>query len=244
MIEKIEGIVIGVVKHSDRHNVVTLYTRTRGRVSFLSSASKGKVGKMRSARIMPLAYIAADVKFSGSRDLQMLPAVAPVRVWHTLYFSPVKSSLVFFLAEFLNNLLRNYPTDEQLWLFIRDSICFLDETDERKLANFHIAFLVRMLPFLGINPPVDSYKKGDYFNMEKADFLASPIIRNSPNLLLPAEAAFLPLLERISLANHHRFRFDSETRARILNLLLRYYSLHLSLPPKLKTLPILNTLFS
>ena len=243
MIEKIEGFVIDVIKHSDRHNVVTLYTRLRGRMSFLSPVSKGKTGRMKNSRIMPLSYISAEVRLKGNKTLQLLPAVAPVVVWRSLYFSPVKSSLVFFMSEFLNNLLRNYPADTALWDYIRESLMFLDEADDLKLANFHIAFLVRMLPFVGITPPISGYSPGSYFNMEKADFILNPISRNSSNLLTQADTSFLPRLYRISFINQHRFRFTSATRSRILSLLLRYYSLHLPMPSSLKSLEILHTLF-
>ena len=243
MIEKIEGIVLDIVKHSDRHNVVTLYTRSRGRMAFLSTASKGKVGKMKNSRIMPLACISADINLKGNRDLHLLPSVAPICVWRTLYFDPVKSSLVFFLSEFLNNLLRHSQADTNLWDFIRDSLFRLDETPSDKLANFHIAFLVRLLPLVGINPPVSDYRNGDFFNMEKAEFISNPISRNAPNLLNQYDSSTLPVLSRINFENNHLFRFSRQNRQRTLSLLLRYYSLHLPVSSNLKTLEILHSLF-
>lgn len=243
MIEKIEGIVIDIIKHSERYNVVTLYTRSRGRVAFLSPVPKSKASRLKNARILPLACIRADVNFKGHRELQLLPSVAPLNVWHSLYFSPVKSSLVFFLSEFLNNLLRYSPPDASLWDFLRASLAFLDEADDSKIANFHIAFLIRLLPFVGINPPVHNFRPGAVFDLEKADFLENPVF-NRKNRLSPSDSAFLPLLDRINFRNQHLFRIDGSSRARILNLLLNYYSLHLPMPPTLKTLDILHTIFS
>ncbi|MCH5214888.1 MAG: recombination protein O N-terminal domain-containing protein, partial [Muribaculaceae bacterium] len=49
MIERLEGIVTDLVKHNDTHNVVTLFTRTRGRMAFLVPVGKSKSGKMRNA---------------------------------------------------------------------------------------------------------------------------------------------------------------------------------------------------
>ncbi|MDE6682692.1 MAG: recombination protein O N-terminal domain-containing protein, partial [Muribaculaceae bacterium] len=50
-IERVTGIVTDIVRHNDRHNIVTLFRRSRGRVSFLSPAGSGKAGRARNARL-------------------------------------------------------------------------------------------------------------------------------------------------------------------------------------------------
>ena len=76
-IEKIRGIVIDVIKHNDRHNVVTLFTRDRGRIAFLSPVGSGKSARMRNARLLPLSVIETDVNMRQNRELQLLGAVTP-----------------------------------------------------------------------------------------------------------------------------------------------------------------------
>ena len=124
-IERVTGLVIDTIRHSDRHNVVTLYTRERGRMSFLSNVGTGKAARMRNVRLRLLAVVTTDVDMRGNRDLQRLGAVMPVVLWHDLYFNPVKSSIVMFLSEFLNTFLRQSDADAAMWDFIVRSLSLI-----------------------------------------------------------------------------------------------------------------------
>ena len=115
MTEKITAFVLDVTRHNDRHNVVTLYSRTRGRISFLSPCGSGKSGKLRQARLLPLAVIDADINFRQTSELQKLGAFSLHHVWSDIYFHPVKRLVALFLSEFLNRLLRASMPDEGLY---------------------------------------------------------------------------------------------------------------------------------
>ena len=122
MTEKITAFVLDVTRHNDRHNVVTLYSRTRGRISFLSPCGSGKSGKLRQARLLPLAVIDADINFRQTSELQKLGAFSLHHVWSDIYFHPVKRLVALFLSEFLNRLLRASMPDEALWDYIFNSL--------------------------------------------------------------------------------------------------------------------------
>lgn len=240
MQEKITGIVIDIVKHSDRHNVLTLFTRERGRVAFLAPLGKTQKARMRLSRLAPLAVVGADVNFKGTRDLQFLPDVTPVRVWRTLYFNPVKSSLVMFLMEFLNRLLRSEAPDPASFDFIIRSLEILD-ADGPVSPNFHIAFLLGMMHPAGIAPFAEGYESGYCFDMRAAQYAR---FRPMHSDYIPAAlAGFLPLLLRMNFRNMSAFRFSGDDRSRILGLLLRYYAVHLPGVASLKSPDILRDLF-
>ena len=120
MTEKITGLVLDITRHSDRLSIVTLYTRSRGRLSFLSPVGSGKAGRLRQARLQPLAVIEADINFKATSELQRLGTFALHEVWSDLYFDPVKRLIALFLAEFLNRLMRATMPDELMWDYICD----------------------------------------------------------------------------------------------------------------------------
>lgn len=126
MTEKITAIVIDITRHNDKLNIVTLFTRSRGRISFLSPAGSGKMGRLRHSRLQPLAAIEADINFRQTAELQRLGTFALYTVWNNLYFDPVKRLVALFISEFLNKLLRATMPDEALWDFILNSISLLD----------------------------------------------------------------------------------------------------------------------
>ncbi|MDE5843601.1 MAG: DNA repair protein RecO [Muribaculaceae bacterium] len=241
MITKIHGIVLSIVRHNDRNNIVTLYTAERGRVSCLSSASPGKSGRLRNARLQPLALIESSINFRENRDLQFLGNISTPAPWRDIYFNPVKAPLVIFLSEFLRKVLQNSEPDKHIWNYIIASLSALDET-QHSIANYHISFLVGLLHFIGIAPDDSDCAPGDFFNLRTSEF--TPEHPGHNDILHPDEAALIPLLMRINFRNMHRYRFNVDQRRRLLRVLINYYAIHLSISPDLKSLDILSEIFS
>lgn len=239
MLTKITGIVIQSISHNDRNNVVTLFTRQRGRMAFIVPAGNSKSARLTNSRLAPLSLIEAEINLKSSRNLQYLGKISSPRPWRTIYFDPMKSISTIFLSEFLNNLLRNSEApDEALWQFIFQAIRTLDNISSG-LPNYHIAFLIRLLPFVGIFPDRDSFLPGRIFNMQEGLFSDHPPL-NHKNWIMPDEAALIPLLLRIDFNNLHLFRLNVSQRRRILALLLRYYSLHIPIKEDMKSIDILR----
>lgn len=243
-IERITGIVTGIVRHSDRQNVVTLYTRERGRISLMSATGTGRAARLRNARLQPLAVISADVNFKLNRELQSLGAFAPANVWHDIYFNPAKGAVAMFLAEFLNAFLRQSQTDPAMWDFIYRSILDLDRT-RRNVANRHIAFLAGLLSHAGILPDlsVPPHSSGMlYFDMREGVISAG--IPLHKDILGPDAIPFILQLSRISAANCHKFRFTPAQRRSCLLALIHYYAVHYPGLSNLKTPDILADTFA
>lgn len=241
MIEKLTGIVIDIVRHNDRHNVVTLFTRSRGRVSFLSPVGKGRSGAMRSARIAPLAWLDAEVNFRPTRSLQMLSGVALHSVWHSLYFEPVKQSLIFFISEFLNRLLRVCAEDAGMFDYITGFLEALDSAGEG-VENYHLAFLVGLMTHAGIHPMFDDREKCAWLDM-RAGCLCSERPAHS-DFLTPEDTALFIRLSDLSLDNSSSLRISGSERSRVLSLLLRYYNTHLPGILPIRSADILREIFS
>lgn len=242
MLTKIEGIVLQIIKHNDKNNIVTLYTRQRGRVSFLSSAASTKRGKVRNARLGLMSLVESVVNFKENRDLQYLGQVESPVPWRNLYFDPMKSAIAFFMAEFLNKLLNSTECDPPLWSYLIESLHHLDRM-ERGIANFHICFLIRLLPFMGIEPDLTDYRDGCRFDMI-AGTLTDPMAGVTHNNVLDsAVTARLRVLRRMNFRNMHLYRFSVEERRYLLSKLMHYYSLHLPIREEMKSLEVLQTLF-
>lgn len=238
-IERVTGLVIDTIRHSDRHNVVTLYTRERGRMSFLSNVGTGKAARMRNVRLRPLAVVTTDVDMRGNRDLQRLGAVMPAVLWHDLYFNPVKSSIVMFLSEFLNTFLRQSDADAAMWDFIVRSLQGLD-AERGSVANRHLAFLIGLLPHAGIQPDLSG--EGRWFDMREGvvvDFM--PLHHD---VVTGDELQALRTIARMTAANCRRFRLSAPQRRRLLAGLLQYYSIHFPGMANLKSPSILAETFS
>lgn len=240
MLEKIEGIVIDVRKHNDKTDIVTLFTRSRGRMAMLSpSARGGRSG--RGARLLPLSVVGASVNYHSGKELQRLGAVEPLRVWSSIYFNPVKSALAVFLSEFLNHFLRASLAEPDLWDYIVASIQDIDRAPGNA-SNLHIAFLLLLLPYAGIEPRLDDYTDGDWFDMREGRFSSDRPLHN--DVVEPSEARHIPLLARITMANSRRLRMTQGERRRLLDMILRYYSIHYQGLGNLRSLEVMHEIFS
>lgn len=246
MLEKIEGIVTDIVKHSDKHNVVTLYTLTRGRMAFLVPLSSSRSGKLRNASIQPMAIISAEINLKEGKEFYTLRQMQKIRLWHSIYSHPVKSSILFFLTEFTNRLTRLYPPDALLWNYLYSSLQILEEADGRSISNFHISFLIRLLSIVGIEPSSTSWQPGDLFDMMSGEMITKDLIGFGGRrvLLSEEESRHVPLLLRINFFNMGRFKILNEHKRRILERIIAYYSLHLSMSSDFKTLPVLQEFFA
>lgn len=241
MIEKIQAIVLGRVRHSDRNEIVTLYTRSRGRMAVVSACGAGKRGRMRSASLQPLAVIEADMDIRPQQELQTLRRFGSATVWRNIYFHPVRSSIVLFMAEFLGRLCRECSPDAAMWDFIYGSVAILDTAPTAQLANHHIALLVSLLSFSGIMPDVATWAPGRWFDMRGGVYCDFPPAHG--DRLMPEDAAVSVKLLRMDFLNARRYRFSREQRRRITEALLRYYAVHFPGISGLRSLEILVEVF-
>lgn len=243
--QKIFAIITDIVRHSDRHNVVSAYTRQLGRMSFLVSAGKGKTAAARNSMMMPLSVLEADVNLHGNRELHHLRNYSRLRLWKDIYFSPVKNAIALFLSEFLNSYLRESPPDPLMWDFIVEGISTLDSST-KGIANFHIAFLVEFLRYAGISPDISLLDSTPnqclYFDMREGALGNSlPLHRD---VIMGEEARRMGEILRMSLRNFHLFKFNAAERRAILQYLLRYYGIHFPGLTSLKSPAILTELFA
>ncbi len=240
MTEKFIGIVLDITRHNDKHNIVTVYSRSRGRIVFLSPCGSGKSGKMRQSRLQPLAVIEGDIRFSQTAELQKLGAFTLSEVWTDIYFHPVKQMIALFLSEFLNRLLKASMPDESMWDYIVSSLRLFDAM-KTGIADFHIAFMASLLPFAGIQPDASQYEPGMVFDMRAGVF--TDLLPPHHDFLSGEEARFAAKVSRINFFNIRALRLRGESRRMILSRLLTYYAIHYPGTSNLRTLEVIRDVF-
>lgn len=240
MAEKINGIVLNIRKYNDRNSIITIYTRERGRLSLISTIGIGKASNARRARLQPLGVINADINYRENSELQRLGRFNTTEVWSDLYFHPSKRAITLFLSEFLYKLLNAEMPDPGLFDFLLDSLRRLDMM-KQGVADFHIPFLVSLLPFAGIQPDISGYKQGLVFDFPSGSFVERYDAK-AP-YLDGEEAKQVPLIAKINFTNIKSLRLSSMNRRQILYGLLNYYSFHFPGLGNLKSPEVLREIF-
>ncbi len=240
MYEKLKGIVLNTVRYSDKHNIVHIYTDGRGMMSFAVPQGKTQAARMRNAMLMPLSLVELEAGVRSGRDVATLRELRRNYPLSTLYSDPVKNAIVMFISELLAHVISEPEGNLPMFRYIEQSVQLLEQMPAQ-IANFHICFLYHLGAHLGIQPNLESYRKGYWFDMTEGVFTPSAVRGHA--LLEPQEAQVIYLLSRMTFGNMAVFRFNREERNRMLDLIISYYRLHNAAIGTLRSPDILKQLF-
>lgn len=241
MSEKLKGIMLSTVRHSDRAVIANVYTETRGSISLLVNVGSNRSASRMAPLLMPLAQVEFECPVRSGKELQRPRSLAFTRACHSIYFSPAKSAICFFISEFLTRLLRRSDADRLVFRYVSESIIALDMLPAREVANFHIAFLSGLTTFMGVTPDLESYTPGALFDMRAGTYAT---MLPGHNDILVGESALVPLtLYRLNYANMSRLHLSRANRAAVLEGLLRYWGIHFPGVAGMRSPEVLATLF-
>ena len=241
MLVKTEAIVLHAIKFGESRLIVDMFTREVGRVSFAVPIPKTSKGRLKKQYFQPMTLLEVECDIRQRDQLQKLKDARLLAAYASIPFSPEKLALSLFTAEFLCHALRAEQQNEPLFVYLYDSMQWLDMIDTG-FANFHLTFLIRMSRFLGFYPNLDDYVRGCIFDLRTATFsLQVPTHRD---FLQPDDAQRIHTLMRMDFPTMQLFRLSRQERNRITEVLLHYYQLHIPQFPELKSLDVLKELWT
>ena len=241
MIQKLEGVVLCSFKYNDKRNIVHIYTKQGGRMSFLIPAVRSRKSTVNSVLFQPLSVVEFEAEVKPKSSLHVIKEAKLWCPFQSVPYIPFKSGIALFLAEFLFRALKEESDNEVLYSYLVHSVRWLDSSDGN-FANFHLVFLMRFSRFVGLYPYVESYHSGDYFDLLNACFTSGRPYHGA--FLVPQEAVHIHNLMRMRFNTMHMFAMNRVERNRCLEVILSYYRLHIPDFPELKSLSVLKELFS
>lgn len=241
MLQKYTGIVLHTTKYNDKSNIIHIYTETGGLMSFLVPIPRSRKATVKSVLFQPLSLIEFEAEIRPKAGLHPVKEAKMWYLFHTLPYDPYKSAIALFLAEFLFRALKEETENKPLFAYLSHSIQWLDAC-ESSFANFHLVFLMRLSRFLGLYPNTEDYTKGCYFDLMNACFSPSKPLHGM--FVQPEEAAHICILLRMNYDTMHLFGMNRWERNRCLDIINEYYRLHLPDFPELKSLAVLQELFT
>jgi DNA repair protein RecO (recombination protein O) len=241
MLQKTKGIVLHVVKYNDTSIIVDVFTSLRGRCSLMASLPKSRRSPLRSSVFQPLALVEIETDFHNRHSLSRIKNARLYYPFLSIPFNRKKTTIAFFLAEFMLYSLREESENLPLFAYLESSILWLDNCSSN-FSNFHLVFMMHLSAFLGFYPNLIGYHKGYYFDMMNGCYISSqPIV--SGTYLLPEEAYRINTMMRMNYNNMHLFGMSRAQRNRCIEVILLYYRIHLAEFPQLKSLDVLREVF-
>lgn len=239
MYKSCTAIVLRVIKYNDKTNIVDVYS-DMGRVSFAVSLSQSRNRNTNRMLFRPFSILDIEAVIRPTSKIQKIREARPATQLMSIPYNPYKQAMAFFLAEFLSYTMQNENEDELMFNYIRRSIEWLDMSREG-YANFHLVFLIRISRFLGLRPDTSVYRNGYIFDMQNAVFRNT--LPAHGNYLNPQESHALYQLMRMRYDNMHMFKMNREERNRCLEVILQYYSMHITDLSGMKSVEVLKELF-
>jgi len=237
----LEGVVLDTVRVNDRTSIAHVYTDHCGLISVAVSQGRSAGARQQRSMFLPLSLIAMEARQQSGRDVCIVRDVQRTHDLTALYADPARNAIAMFITELLTRTIIEREANAALYNYLTTAVRLL-ATIDRGVANFHICFLYHLGRFIGIEPAIDTYHEGWWFDMQGGVFIAQG--EGRPHVLPPPQAAALQLISRMTFANLAHFRLTREQRNEILDTVLTYYRLHHSTLGTLRSPAILKQLFT
>lgn len=240
MLTPVHCIALRTVRLSDSKNLLSVWSREAGRLTFAVPAGSGREARRRRAITAPLGTFEGVCDIRPDREIHSVRDVMPMAGSAAMNLSPVQGLTSLFLAEVLDRLLSACSPEPGLNDYLFESLELFPNLKGRAAANFHLLFLFGLTYFTGIAPDLSEYAGGAVFDLRDGRFRTSAPVHGD---CVDGDAArILVLMANTPYSKGGRLPLGREERNRTLDLILHYYSLHLAPLESIKSLEILRKL--
>ena len=233
------GIVLRCVKYDDKSFVAHLFTASRGHVSFMINGSHGKRSGTSARLFQPMAFLSFQWDIKPSASLQRMKEARLLFVQQDIPLHPIKRSVAMLLSEFMVYTLRDEASNPDLYQYIEHSLRWFDMAEDG-YANFHLVFLLKLARFLGIAPNMEAYSEGELFDLTSGHFI--PYGASCESIMSEHDTLLLFALNGATYETMDSITMNRQDRARMIQYLATYYSIHIPKFPTLQSLEILQQL--
>lgn len=229
-----KAIVLNTIKFQDKKLIVKCFTAEAGLKSYMAYISSSKKSNTKLSYFQPLSQLELVVIHKNKGTIENFKEIKIANQYYTNHSNIYKNAIVFFISEWLSISLKEEEKNEDLYTFIETSLLWLDSHEI--IANFHVIFLIQLTKYLGFYPEQSDEV---FFDLKEGIWVSI----NTPDTISEFESLLFKKLLTLSFDNLDKLFTQSE-RQTILNILIKYYSQHVSGFKKPKSLEVLNDLFA
>ena len=239
MLVTTKGIVLSKLKYRDNDLIVKCYTEQLGVVSVLLRHVLGsKKGNAKVAYFQLLSQVELVIEYKNNRSLQAIKEVKTSYLYSTIHSHVYKGAIAMFIAEILTSVLQEEEQNNELFNYLEASLQWLDTNSE--YANFHLLFLLKLTKFLGFYPD-GNVADFECFNLLEGKFVAKT---DKIDVVSGENIVVLKQLLGTTFDAINLIKINAKQRQSFLNIILRYFELHLGSFKQPRSLLIFNQVFN
>jgi len=234
-----KAIVLHSIKYGETSLIVNCFLYDIGVKSFVvKGVFNSKNKKFSKSYFLPLSIISINYSLKKNKDLGYIIDAKPTKIFTSLHIDLFKSSVIVFISELLNSVLKESPgSNKKLFKYLEYSLIWFDKSTQE--VNFHLKVLVDLTKFIGFYPNIkeESHK---FFDLGLG---TSAQLKPIENYIEDPELKIFKNLLGTNFEDLHNMNIDNLLRAKMLGLMIDYYSLHLQMFKSPKSTNIFNEVF-
>ncbi len=233
------ALVINSIKQGETSSIVSCYLEEIGYKSFLVKGLYGsKKSRFSKAHFFPLNVININYTSNENKNLGFIKEVKSEVLFNTIHSDIQKSSVIVLLSEILYSVLREeLEVNKDLFDFLLNSLIWYDNV--RKCNNYHIKFLIELSKYIGFHPNIIN-ENDLYFCLESGSTSNTKPLGGN---ICGEDLKLFKNLLGMKFEDLNTMSINRESRTRILNNIIDYYSLHLQMFKTPKSINVFAEVF-
>ncbi|GAB3826650.1 DNA repair protein RecO [Pontibacter rugosus] len=232
MLVKTRGIVLSSIKYRETSIISRVYTEALGVQSYIVNSVRRKGPGGRVALFQPFTLLDMVVYTSARGGLTRISEYRSAYPLASIPFDIRKSSIILFLSEIVARSLKEEEENLPLFNFLFDAVVTFDEM-ESGFENFHLVFLLQLSIHLGFGPGSGAEV------VEQVAFSSNAQSATSAPTVLAMQAHEVYFNQLLQEPDYAAIP-NGKVRRELLDILIRYYQLHVDKLGEIKSLAILS----
>lgn len=234
------AIVLHTTKYGETSVMLHCYTERFGLRSYIVKGARSKKTSksLSMGMFQPLTQLELLSSTLKSTRPPILKAARIIHPYASIPTDIFKSSICIFLAEVFRSVLKEEEENQPLYRFLEYALIWIDT--RKQIANAHVFVLIQLTKYLGFYPDT-TYVTEPYFDLENGQFCSKSRGKETES---GQEIEILKAYLGTKFDKIDKISANADQRRRLLQLLMRYYKLHVQSFRPPNSLDILYEVFN
>lgn len=245
MTHKTKGIVLRTIKYGETSVITSVYTELFGLQSYIvkgiRQASKKSSGK--GIYFQPAAILDMVVYHNQFKNLNFIKEFQWGYLYEQVLFDVIKNTVAMYVVEMLQHSLKQPEANPELYYMIEETLKQLDKGTSSFTANLPLYFTLHLGGELGFRIQGEYSPTTPVLDLQEGKFIAAKPLHTYyiEGSLAESASKLLAINFYSDLEGIHLSR---STRQQLLHSLQNYIALHVQDFGEIKSIPILQEIFS
>jgi len=234
MLIKTRGIVLNYIRYRETSIIARVYTERLGLQTYIVNGVRKAKPPGRIALFQPFTLLDLVAYTSRQGGITRLSEYRCEQQFRTLPYDVRKSSIVLFLSEMVSRTVLEEEENEPMFNFLYDSILAFDG-QESGFENFALVFLLQLAAYLGFG-----IQSGSEITSQVAFATESVTSSRSTGPAALRFHEFDQYFDELLRDPAHATVPNGRVRRELLDVLIRYYQLHVEKLGDIRSLAVLS----